>query len=107
MEIEFGQVYLYELYHNGRTKNKKYRFQLQIIRNYIEVVDTLKSVTNQEDLYRMKNLHYEKKKGNFSGIEAVWINRQFRLEFKTRQIKSGQNDITFCTLLRISNHYHN
>jgi proteic killer suppression protein len=60
MEIEFDQEYLEELYYYGRTSNKKYRFQPEIIRNYVEIVYTLKIVTRVEDLYLLKGLHCEK-----------------------------------------------
>lgn len=107
MEIEFDQEYLEELYYYGRTSNKKYRFQPEIIRNYVEIVYTLKIVTRVEDLYLLKGLHYEKKHGNLAGVEAVWINKQFRLEFISPTEDWQDKKRTICRLLRISNHYIN
>lgn len=107
MQIEFGQDYLRELYFYGSAKSKKYRFQPEIIRRYISVVDRLRSITDLQMLYGLKGLHYEKKTGNLGNIEAVWINDQFRLEFISRLEINGQMAITICTLLRISNHYQN
>ena len=107
MEIEFGQDYLREIYYYGRAKSKKYRFQPEVVRNYIEVIYTLKTLANTEDLYPLKGFHYEKKVGSLTGIEVVWINKQFRLEFTSRTEEFEQKKITICRLLRISNHYRN
>ena len=35
MEIVFEKQYLSDLYHNGKTDDKKHQFQPQIIRKYI------------------------------------------------------------------------
>lgn len=107
MGIEFDQEYLQELYFFGRSQNKKHRFQPEIIRRYISVVDRLRSVSDVEMLYCLKGLHYERKIGQLANIEAVWINNQFRLEFVSRKVVFGKEESTICKLLRISNHYHN
>ena len=70
MIIEFGQDYLEELYFLGHARNKKYRFQPEIVKNYIEVVNTLINATKPEELYRLNSLHYEKKDA-FYLFEAV------------------------------------
>lgn len=105
MEIEFEHDYLLELYTEGKTKNKKYRFQPQIIKKYIKTVNYLRNAPNTEFLYKLKSLHYEKKSGDLKGIEAVWLNDQYRLEFKTRIEGEEPNTITICSLLDLSNHY--
>ena len=64
MKIEFESDYLLELYNDGKTKNKKYRFQPQVIKKYIKTVDSLRNAPNTEFLYKIKSLHYEKKSGN-------------------------------------------
>ena len=44
MEITFEEDYLRELYYEGKTHNKKYRFQPQIIKKYIRVIDFMESL---------------------------------------------------------------
>ena len=34
MEIKFDKEYLEELYNDGKAKNKKYRFQPQVVKKY-------------------------------------------------------------------------
>jgi len=105
MLIEFEKEYLEQLFTKGKADKKKYRFQPQIIKQYIKTVNILRSAKNTEILYQLKNLHYEKKSGNLSDIEAVWVNKQYRLEFKTRTIGKESAIITICSLTNLSNHY--
>ena len=105
MKIEFDQDYLFDLYTKGKTENRKFRFQPQLIKQYIKTVTTLKQAPDAEFLYTIKSLHYEKKSGILNDVEAVWINNQCRLEFKTRIEDDDSTTFTICTITDISNHY--
>jgi proteic killer suppression protein len=105
MIIEFDQEYLRELYEEGKTSNKKYRLQPQIIKQYIKTVDILKNAPDTEFLYKFKSLHYEKKEGDLKGIEVVYVNMQYRLEFASRIEGENPNTVTICSLMELSNHY--
>ena len=105
MVIEFGQAYLKELYEEGKTSNKKYRFQPQIISKYKKTVDILRNAPDTEFLYKLKSLHYEKKEGKLKSIEAVYVNMQYRLEFQSRVGSKEPDKIIICSLLELSNHY--
>lgn len=39
MEITFTEDYLKELYEEGKAKNKKYRFQKDVIKKYKQTID--------------------------------------------------------------------
>lgn len=105
MEIEFDQKYLKELFEDAKTSDKKRRYQPGIIKKYIDTVNILRVASNPEFLYKFKSLHYEKKGGDLGGIEAVWVNDQFRLEFTTRTSGGEPSAIIICKLLDLSNHY--
>jgi len=105
MEIRFEKEYLSELFNEGKTNNKKYRFQPQVIKQYIKTVNTLRNSPDTEFLYRVKSLHYEKKTGDLKGIEAVWVNDQYRLEFNSFKEADGNKVITICSLSELSKHY--
>lgn len=60
MKIIFTKEYLEELYENGKTSSKKYRFQKDIIKRYKNTIDKLKVANRIEDLYPIKSLNYEK-----------------------------------------------
>ena len=104
MVIEFDKEYLSELYFNGRTSDKKHRFQPQVIQKYKRVVDTLESVDRVEDLFRYNSLNYEVLSGKEAGIESVRVDSKYRVEFKSR-IVSDETIVTICRILELSNHY--
>lgn len=104
MEIKFEKKYLEELYLNGKTSDKKHRFQPQIIAKYRKTIDLLESLTVVEDLYRYHSLHYEVLVGDKTGIESVRVNDQYRIEFKTTKVVS-EIVVTLCNIIELSNHY--
>lgn len=104
MEITFEQDYLRELFYDGRAKDKKHRFQAQIVRKYIKVLNLMESLDSTQDLYRFASLHYEKLVGDKAGRESVRVNDQYRIEFRS-EIVGKEGLITICNILELSNHY--
>jgi proteic killer suppression protein len=104
MEITFEKKYLQELYEDGDTTDKKYRFQPQIVAKYQKTVAILKSVSRVEDLFRYNGLRYEGLQGNKNGRESVRVNDQYRIEFITTQVIS-ETVLTICNIIELSNHY--
>ena len=105
MKIEFEKEYLRELYTTGRTNDKKYRFQPQVINGYLKCIKVLMKAVRTEDLYLIKSLNYERLKGDKKGLSSVRINSQYRLEF--REIVNPNNIIRveICSVVDITNHY--
>ena len=101
MEIKFEKDYLRELFFDGEAKDKQHRFQPQVVRKYVRVVNILESVNKPVDLFRYHSLHYEKLIGDKAGIESVRVNDQYRIEFKT----TSEGEITICNITELSNHY--
>ncbi len=104
MEIKFDKEYLRELYEFGKSTDKKYRFQPQIIRKYRKTLDILESVSVVEDLYRYNSLCYEALRGDKKGLESVRVNDQYRIEFITTKVFS-ETVITICNIIELSKHY--
>ena len=104
MFIEFDKDYLRELFEQGRTSDKKHRYQPEVIKGYQKAVASLKRAINVEMLYRLNSLNYEVLKGDKKGISSVRINPPYRLEFTVRDVMN-EHIITVCRLLDISNHY--
>ena len=98
MIIEFDKDYLRELYTEGRTNDKKHRYQPEVIRGYQKAVFVLSSANTITDLFRNNALNYEVLKGDKKGISSVRINRQYRLEFTVRDVMNEQI-VTVCRLL--------
>ncbi|MBQ8656869.1 MAG: type II toxin-antitoxin system RelE/ParE family toxin [Prevotella sp.] len=104
MNIQFENEALRELYTEGATKAHEYkRLSKDIVKRYIKVVNYLKAARRLEDLYLIKSLHYEKKKGDLKGVDAVWINDQYRLLFHSSPDDSGI--VVNALLTEISKHY--
>jgi len=104
MEITFEKDYLKQLYEDGKAKNKKYRFQKNIIKKYIQTINKLRIVDKIEDLYIFKSLNYEKLVGNKKGLESVRVDRKYRIEFRS-SINETEPKITICSIVELSNHY--
>lgn len=105
MIIRFEKEYLEELYKEGKTSDKKHRYQPVIVKNYIKCVTLLSKVRCIEDLYPFNSLRYEVLSGDKQKISSVRINDQYRLEFRVTIDESADPIITICILTDISNHY--
>lgn len=104
MNIEFENPALEELYTVGATQDRQYkRLPKDIIRRFVKVVNYLKAARRLEDLFFIKSLHYEKKKGDLNGVDAVWINDQYRLLFHSSPNETGI--IVNALIFEISKHY--
>jgi proteic killer suppression protein len=104
MEVKFDKKYLEELYEVGKTTDKKYRFQPDIVKRYQARIKTLEKASQIEDLYTINSLHYEVLKGDKKGISSIRVNDQYRIEFTTSQVLT-ETVATICNILELSNHY--
>lgn len=104
MEIIFEKKYLQELYHKGKTTNKKYRFQPSIVRRYIRVIDLMMAQPDVLALRKYNGLNYEKLKGEKAGLSSVRVNNQYRIEFEEK-IVGDETVATICNIVELSNHY--
>lgn len=103
MEIIFNEEYLQVMYETGKT-DKKHRFQPQIVRKYIRVIDLMRDTASTSGLFQYNSLNYEKLAGDKAGLSSVRVNDQYRIEFKER-IKDGECVATICNIMELSNHY--
>jgi|GEM_PF-150781 len=91
-------------YEEGKTKDKKYRFQPQMVKRYQLRIKTLEYVQNIEELYAIRSFHYEVLKGDKAGISSIRVNDQYRIEFTVKQ-STSETVVTICNILELSNHY--
>lgn len=103
MIIEFDKDYLRELYEKG-VADKKHRFQPEVVKKYVKVINIMKNASRVEDLYPFASLHYEVLNGGMKGIESVRVNDKYRIEFE-RSIEGEEVKVTVCNILELSNHY--
>ena len=104
MQIIFEKEYLRDLYVGRQPKDKKHRYQPQIVCKYVRTIDLMMSQENVLDLSRYGGLHYEKLTGDKEGMSSVRVNKQYRIEF--REIIKGDELIAqVCSIVELSNHY--
>jgi proteic killer suppression protein len=105
MTVEFEKDYLRELYENGKTTDKKHRFQPQVVNGYLKCIKALDEAIRIEDLFRYNALDYQKLKGNKQGLSSLRINDQYRLEFRELVNIGNVPEVVICLLVDITNHY--
>ena len=104
MEIKFDKEYLRQLYEEGKTSDKKHRFQPNIITRYQLRIKVLEQAQGVEELYALNSLHYEMLKGDKAGISSIRVNDKYRIEFTVERI-SSETVVKICNILDLSNHY--
>jgi proteic killer suppression protein len=105
MKVEFEKDYLRELYETGKTTDKKYRYQPQVVNGYLKCVRVLVNVERMEELFGYNSLHYEKLKGDKNGFSSVRVNDQYRLKFREILNPNDILKVEICSLTDITNHY--
>ncbi|MDH6341549.1 proteic killer suppression protein [Parabacteroides sp. PFB2-12] len=104
MVIIFQKDYLRDIYRTGKTTDKKHRFQPEIIRKYIRVIDLMITQPDVLALKKYNSLNYERLKGDKAGLSSVRVNDQYRIEFEEKT-DSDQMVATICSIVELSNHY--
>lgn len=104
MIVEFGKVYLKDLYTKGESNDKKHRYRIDVIKRYKRGIDYLKWASRKEDLFRINSLNFEALKGNKAGLFSIRVNDQYRIEFTMRDTIEEQI-LTICNIVELSNHY--
>lgn len=104
MIVSFDKEYLQTLYLEGRSTEKKHRFQSDIIKRYKRCVDYLKAAPNREALYLFNSLNFEALSGDKAGLFSIRVNKKYRIEFTLEDIQD-EPIITLCNIVELSNHY--
>lgn len=103
MEIRFDKQYLKDLYISGQA-GKKHRFQPQIVKRYIRVIDLMMELPDVMALTQYNSLRYEKLNGDKEGLSSVRVNDQYRIEFE-EMVKDSEIIASICNITDLSNHY--
>ena len=104
MKVLFDKDYLRLLYENGDSGDKKHRFQPQVVKKYIKVVDLMFESPDVLSLSKYSSLRYEKLVGDKKGLSSVRVNEQYRVEFE-EIIEEDEVIATICNITDLSNHY--
>lgn len=104
MGIIFAKEYLKELQLTGKTSDKRYRFQPDIIKRYRRTIDRLAAAQKVEDLFCIASLRYEKLTGDKKGLSSVRVSQKYRIEYEETR-RTDEDYISICNIIELSNHY--
>ncbi len=104
MIVVFSKTYLKELYEKGATRDKKRRFQPEIINRYKRCIQYLMSAPSKESLYPVNSLNFKALSGDKAGLFSVRVNSKYRIEF-TLEETTEDPILTICNIVELSNHY--
>lgn len=104
MVVTFEETYLQDLYEKGKTDDKKYRYQPDIIRRYQKCVHLLKNSPDITALAKYNSLNYEVLKGDKLGVSSIRVNNKYRIEFTIRET-TEEPIVIRCNIIELSNHY--
>lgn len=104
MVVTFEETYLQDLYEKGKTDDKKYRYQPDIIRRYQKCVHLLKNSPDITALAKYNSLNYEVLKGDKLGVSSIRVNNKYRIEFTIRET-TEEPIVIICNIIELSNHY--
>lgn len=104
MIVIFDKTYLKELYENGKSSDKRHRFQPSVTKRYKDRVNLLKKLVSKEELFPIKSLHFEALRGDKKGLYSIKVNDQYRVEFSLDE-NLEQPILTICNIVELSNHY--
>lgn len=104
MIVTYEEEYLKQLYEDGKCKDKKHRYQPDIVRRYQKAIRFLIAASSVEALWPIKSLNYEVLTGNKLGLSSIRVNDQYRVEF-TISKTDEEPVLTVCNIVELSNHY--
>lgn len=104
MIVTFEYEYLKSLYEDGKCRDKKHRFQPDIIKRYQKAINFLKGASCIEALWPIRSLQYEVLSGDKNGLSSIRVNDQYRVEF-TITLNEHEPILTICNVVDLSNHY--
>ena len=104
MIVTFEKEFLRELYEDGQAKDKKHRFQPQIIKKYTRVVDLMMELSSTMELTWYGGLHYEHLHGEKDGLSSVRVNDQYCIKF-CEMIEDNKTIAEVVNITDLSNHY--
>jgi len=104
MIVKFEKDYLRDLYENGKTEDKKHRFQSGVVQKYKQCINLMRRLPNANALAKYNGLNFENLQGNKQGISSIRVNLKYRIEFTVKD-NGVESVATICNILELSNHY--
>lgn len=104
MVVTFEEEYLRQLYEKGECRDKKHRYQPDIVRRYQKAIRFLLAASSIEALWPIRSLNYEVLTGDKAGRASIRVNDKYRVEFTVTE-NADEPMLTICNIVELSNHY--
>ncbi|NMB36821.1 MAG: addiction module killer protein [Bacteroidales bacterium] len=103
MIVVFDKKYLQELYQYGKSSEKKYRFQPQVIRKYKNCIEFLLETPDLQTLAKYNGLNLKKLTGDKKETFSIRVDKKYRIEFTVQEVQEPV--VTICLITELSSHY--
>ncbi len=105
MEVSFADDYLLALYQGNPTGKPK--FQGSVVKKFRQRINTLKTISNTEELKQFKSLNFEALIGDKKGFHSIRVDRKYRLIITVAdsELKIGKVSEEKIIIEELSNHY--
>lgn len=87
MRFYFADKKLQELYTEEKDAHK---YPPGVVKSFFEVLAIIDAAKDENDLYKLKGLHYEKLRGKRKRQRSIRLNKQFRLILEREQDENGK-----------------
>ena len=105
MEIEFNNIELADLYQGKKIKNKLYKSNPTLVKQFVKTINYLIQAKKIEELLQLKGLNYEKLERDRVGQSSVRVNDQYRLIFIEKMDDSNPPKVILLQIEEITD-YH-
>lgn len=105
MEIHFKTQLLADLYEGIKVKDKEFRSNPSLIKQYVKTINKLRAANKIEQLFQINSLSYEKLRGNRLGFSSVRVNQQYRIIFQEIKTETEPFEIIVLEIEELSKHY--
>ena len=105
MEVSFADDYLLALYQGNPTGKPK--FQGSVVKKFRQRINTLKTISNTEELKQFKSLNFEALIGDKKGYHSIRVDRKYRLILTVSddELQIGEVKEERIVIEEMNNHY--
>lgn len=103
MEVEFRDEELENLYEGKKVRNRQYKSNPSLIKNFIKTVERIEAAPDLMTLKQIASLHLEDLQGDLKGYSSVRVNKKYRLIIEL--VKGEDDHVNLVAIENLTNHY--
>ena len=103
MEVEFRDEELENLYEGKKVRNRKYKSNPTLVKNFIKTVERIEAAPDLDTLKQIASLNLEDLQGDLKGYSSVRVNKKYRLIIEL--VKGADDQVRLVGIEDLTNHY--